>query len=190
MPNLNLLPLAEQQKRKVDLLNYYTLIAGITLVTGAVVLAGILLLFDQVYRVNLNTLTNQKAQVESQAALYLDVQKKAQTLEKQLTSITKAQAQTTHWATLLTELQAVTPPGVSIKSVQFGQGADSTKTASKTDISGSADSRRSAAQLQLALSTSQYFKNPEIQTTTLAGGVIDYRIAVEVNYDKLNGPAK
>lgn len=190
MPTLNLLPLAEQQKRKVDLLNYYTLMVGITLVTGALVLAGILLLFDQVYRVNLSTLTNQKAQAESQAALYLDVQKKAQTLEKQLAGISKAQNQTTHWATLMTELQAVTPPNVSIKAVKFGQTADSTKTATKTEISGSADSRRSVGELQLALGASQYFKNPEIQTTTVAADVVEYKITTDVDYEKLNGPAK
>lgn len=191
MTTLNLLPLVEQRKRKIDLLNYYTLMGGVVLVTGALVLAAILLLFDQVYRVNLDTLKGQKAQAESQAALYLDVQKKAESLEKQLTSLKLAQNQTTHWSSFLTELQNITPPTVSVRGIKLGQSSGSTATATtKTELSGHADTRRSAGEFQLALNGSPLFKNAELQTTTDAGGGVDYTISTEINYDKLNGPAK
>src|SRR5680860_1240592 len=68
---LNLLPRKEQQRRRTDLLNYYTLVAGIVTVTGALVMAGLLLLFDQVYKVNLATLQTDKQLAESQAVGYL-----------------------------------------------------------------------------------------------------------------------
>ncbi len=193
MATLNLLPLAEQQKRKLDLLNYYTLVGGIVLTSGVLILAATLLLFDQVYRVNLDTLKNQKVQAESQAALYLDTEKKAQTLEKQLASIKQAESQSTHWAVLMTELQKLTPPSVSIQGVKLGQGNAPAPGAAgtKTEIGGHADSRRSLGELQLAMSTSPYFKNVEIlSSTTTTGTAIEYKISTDINYDKLNGPAK
>lgn len=185
---VNLLPASEQQKRKTYLRNYYTLTGGVVLAAGVIVLAAILLLFDQVYRLNLDAANSQKVQAESQAALYLDVEKKANDLSKQLATLKKASDQSTHWASLMTDLQTFTPPGVSVKSINI----DSSGTAGsqKTTVTGSADSRRSAAQFQIALAGSPHFKNVELDTTTQTGGTVDYKISLEVNFDKLNGPVK
>lgn len=200
---INLLPSKELRQRAADRLNYYTLIGGIATVTGAVVLAGVLLLFDKVYQLNLDSLKSQKAQAESQAVLYLDVEKKAKDLAGQLESLKKAQAQTTRWASLMTELQALTPPNVSIRAIDFrpatpgttagtGAGAGSAPaTSTKTQIVGTADSRRSLGQFQLALSKSPYFRNVDIETSNLVGlAGIDYQITMDVNYDKLTGTGK
>lgn len=186
MPTLNLLPVPEQRQRKVDLLNYYTLMGGIVLVSGALLLAGILLVFDQVYRVQLDALKAQQGQAESQAALYLDVQKKSEALASQLASVTKAQSQTTQWASILTELQTVTPPTISVAGIKLAQVAG--PNGARTELSGHADSRRDVGEFQLALAASKYFKNPEIQTTTATEKGVDYTISTEINYDKLNGP--
>jgi Tfp pilus assembly protein PilN len=188
MSLINLLPSVEQRSRKTDQLNYYTILGGLICVIGTIALAGFLLVFDQIYRVNLQQLTTQKTQVESQAALFLDTEKKAKTLSTQLESLKKAQGQTTHWSSVLTELQSVTPPGVAIQSISIKDpGSSSTKVS--TDVTGSASSRRSLGEFQLALSTSKYFKSVEIQSSNLSGtGGVDYRLTLEVNYDKLNGP--
>lgn len=193
MALINLLPAQVQRQRKIDLLNYYTLLGGMVLVLGVVVLAGLLLLFDQVYRVNLETAKQQKAQAESQAVLNLDVEKKAQGLEKQLEQLQKANSQTTRWATLLTELQALTPPTLSIQAMALKTAAAGgpASAETKTTITGRADSRRTLGQFQIALSQSPYFKNVEIATSTLTGtGSIDYQITTEINFDKLNGPVR
>ncbi len=196
---INLLPLAERRARRVDQLNYYTLMGGISVAIGAVCLAAVLLVFDQIYRLNLTQLKTQKASAEGQAALYLDVEKKATSLEKQLESLKKAQGQTTRWSSLLTELQTLTPPTVSIKSVKFvppgGGGAQpgAAAASTKTDLVGTADSRRSLGQFQIALSQSKIFKNVEIQSSSqkdASGETVDYKLTLDVDYDKLNGPAK
>lgn len=196
MFTFNLLPQAAQKRHQRDILNYYTLLGGIAVATGALLVAATLLLFDQVYRANLDTLKTQKTQAESQAALYLDVEKKAQELEKQLTSVQKAQGQTTRWASILSELQNLTPPSVSVNSLKLAQAggasAPNPANASKTQVVGRADSRRSLGQFQLALSGSPYFKNVEIQTSTASSSstAIDYTLSTEIDYSKLSGPAK
>lgn len=207
---INLLPVAERRARHTDQLNYYTLMGGISIAIGAICLAGVLLVFDQIYRLNLEQLKTQKVAAEGQAALYLDVEKKATSLEKQLESLKKAQGQTTRWATLLTELQTLTPPTVSVKSVKFvpsgtastgaapaasppDAGKPAAGTSAKTDLVGTAENRRSLGQFQIALSQSKIFKNVEIQSSNqkgATGGVVDYKITMEVDYGKLNGPTK
>ncbi len=192
---LNLLPDQEKQKRRVDALNYYTLTAGIVLVTGALVLAGILLLFDQVYRTNLSNLQQERAQAESQSAAYLDIEKEAKDLELQLANLQKANQETTRWASLIAALRSFTPPSVSIKTLEFQPATDASAATAVPDrqnrsrISGSADSRRSLGQFQLALSESPFLKNVEIETTTLSEKFVQYSISMEVDYQKLEGPA-
>ncbi|MDP9212160.1 MAG: PilN domain-containing protein [bacterium] len=190
---LNLLPDQEKQKRRVDALNYYTLTAGIVLVTGALALAGILLLFDQVYRTNLASLQQERSQVESQSAAYLDVEKEAKNLELQLANLQKANQQTTHWASLIAALRSFTPPSVSIETLEFQPPATTADAPAAQQnhsrISGSADSRRSLGQFQLALSESPFLKNVEIETTTLNEKLVQYSISMEVDYQKLEGPA-
>ncbi len=188
MATINLLPDRILKQRQVDARNYYTLVGGMVVVIGTVVVAGFLLLFDQVYRVELSNLTTQKVQVEAQAAQYLDVEKKGEALSKQLTSLKTAENQTTHWTNLLTTLQTVTPPGVSVDA--FSVADASNKQAAKTTIAGKADSRRSVAEFQIALAGSPYVKSAEIETTGQQGTVINYSIALEINYDKLNGAGK
>lgn len=190
---INLLPASERQKRKAYLLNYYTLVGGIVLVAGSLVLAVLLLLFSQVYRLNLDAAKAQKAQAESQAALYLDTEKKAADLSKQLENLKRAQNQTTHWSAILTDLQAFTPPNVSVKSITIKPaGAAQQGGTNRAEIQGVADSRRSAAQFQVALAGSKNFRNVEMEVTTASTptGPVEYKITLEVNYDKLNGPLK
>lgn len=195
---LNLLPRKEQQRRRTDLLNYYTLVAGIVTVTGALVMAGLLLLFDQVYKANLSTLQADKQAAESQAAEYLDVQKQAEDLEIQLDNLRKAEGQTTRWGALAAALRSLTPPGVSIKTVQFlGSGATTAagtpqadgqnvpSAAAKSEITGVTESRRALGQFQLALSRSPFLKEAQILNTTREEGVIEYTIMVEVDQSEL-----
>ena len=195
MAHINLLPVTEQHKRKVDALNHYTLLSGVVIVAGAVALTCMLLLFDQVYKYQLQALKSDKASAEAQAALYLDVEKKALGLEKQLQSMKQAQGQSTSWANILAELQRITPPGVSIESIDLKGGnvpGAAANSSTKTTVTGKADNRRSVAQLQLAMSESPFFKNVELETTNLLGttdaGGVQYRISVDVNYDKLGAP--
>lgn len=191
MATVNLLPVSERQKRKSYLRNYYALVGGVVLVSGLLVLAALLLLFDQVYRLNLDAARNQKVQAEGQAALYLDVEKKAQALSQQLDKLKQAQGQTTHWSSLMTTLQQYTPPGVSIRSITIkpaAQGAGQGTGSSKTTVEGMADSRRSAAQFQIGLANSPYFKDVEMESTESLGSVISYRISLDVNFHKLAGP--
>lgn len=190
MRTLNLFPEQVARQRKVDLLNYYTLLAGMVVVLGAIVLAGLLLLFDQVYRLNLASAKDQKAQAESQAALYLDVEKKGLALEKQLEDLKRASGQTTSWATLLNELQRLIPSAASVQSINVQSGGAAGK-ATKTTISGRAASRRTVGEFQVALSQSPLFSNAEIANTILTGsGAVDFKISTDINFDKLNGPAK
>lgn len=195
MSVINLLPAQVQHERKVALLNYYTLLAGIITISGALILAALLVVFDQVYKAQLENVTNQKRQAQAQTALHLDTEKKAQDLQKQLEALKRAQGQTTHWTTLLTELQRLTPLSVAIQSVDLKTAAanptSTAAAATKTEISGRADSRRSLGELQVALSSSPYFKNVEIlQSTLTSTGAVDYKISTDINFDKLNGPEK
>lgn len=186
---VNLLPLHEQHKRRIDLMNHYTLVGGIIVVVGTVVLAGTLLLLDGVYRLNLGELNNQLASAKAQSALYAVTERDAQKLEKDLTTAVKAQGETTHWAALLTELQTVTPATISIEGVSFKQPAGAS-TQNRTEVKGKADSRRSLGEFQKSLSNSKYFKNVEIETSTLSNeSVVTFRMTMDVDYDKLKGPA-
>lgn len=189
---VNLLPADEQQKRRVDALNYYTLMGGIVTVTGALVLAAMLLFFDQIYQANLAIVKADKARADGQTALYLDTEKRSNELAKQLDSLQRAHAQATHWSSALVELQAVTPESVSIQSMDIKGAANAgTSQGAKTEVSGTADSRRSLGEFQLALAASPYFKNVEIESSNLTStGAVDYHVALEVNYDRLNGPAQ
>lgn len=189
---LNLLPSKEQQRRRTDLLNYYTLVAGIVTVTGALVMAGLFLVFDQVYKVNLAGLRTDQQLVESQAAAYLDVEKEAKDLEAQLGNLRKAEGQTTRWAALVSALRSLTPEGVSIKTVAFqGEGALSPGAAATqpannlSQITGVTASRRALGQFQLALSQSEFLKRAQILNTTKQGKVIQYSIEIEVNQSEL-----
>ena len=192
--SLNLLPARELLKRRTDALNYYTLVVGVVTVTGTLVLAGMLLLFDQVYRANLTNLAEEKALTESQAAAYLDIEKEAEGLELQLTNLQKANQQTTHWASLIAALRSLTPPPVSIKSLEFQSrpaagAAPAGGQENRSKITGAADSRRSLGQFQLALSESPFLEDVEIETTTLNGKFVEYAISMTVDYRKLEGPA-
>lgn len=189
---LNLLPRKEQQRRRTDLLNYYTLVAGIVTVTGVLVMAGLLLVFDQVYKVNLATLQTDKQLAESQAVAYLDIEKEAQDLEIQLENLRKAEGETTRWAALVAALRSLTPEGVSIKTVAFqgkgaaGQVAPNPQTqGNQSQITGVTASRRALGQFQLALSQSAFLKEAQILTTTQEGKVIQYVISIEVDQSEL-----
>ena len=196
MGHINLLPAAEQHKRRVDALNHYTLVSGIVTVAGAVAMAGMLLVFDQIYKYQLQSLKTEKVSAEAQSVLYLDVEKKALDLEKQLDSLKRAQGQTTSWASVMSELQRITPAGVAIEAIDLkGTGvatAAAGQKSTRTTVSGTADNRRSLGQFQLALASSPYFKNVEIESSNLAGpspdGGVDYKITLDVNYDKLGAP--
>lgn len=198
---LNLLPRREKEKRKSDALNYYTLVGGIVVVTGALVLAGLLLLFDQVYKADLARLQQEKRQAETEAAAYLPVEKEAKDLEIQLAKLKRADEQTTHWAALVAALRNFTPPGVSIKSVTFqpdgtnaqggqAQPGQAQGNAGTSQITGTAESRRALGQFQIALSESTFLKSVEILNTTRPKGskVVQYTISVEVDKSKLEGP--
>lgn len=185
---INLLPLSERRERHTDLLNYYTLTAGVITVIGVVAMAACLLLFDQLYQYNLTQLKNQKKTADGQVALYLDTEKQAKTLETDITSLLKAQSSTSSLTSLIRELQAVTPAAASIDSITLSDGADG-KGNQKTSVTGKADSRRTVGEMQLALSASKYFKNVEIDSTALAGAndFVIYKISLDINYDKLQG---
>ncbi|MEX2043463.1 MAG: PilN domain-containing protein [Patescibacteria group bacterium] len=202
---LNLLPSKEQQRRRTDLLNYYTLVTGIVTVTGALVMAGLLLVFDQVYKINLADLRSDKQLVESQAAAYLDIEKEAKDLEIQLDNLRKAEGETTRWAALVSALRGLTPEGVSIKTVTFqgegapGQGTPNSQPANSpsgqaqpgqsrnnvSQITGVTESRRALGQFQLALSGSPFLKRAQILNTDKQGKVIQYTIEIEVNQSEL-----
>lgn len=191
MPGINLLPAVERHKRRIDQLNYFTLIGGIVTVVGALALSGFLIAIDQIYRVNLEGLRSQRAQAVGQSALYLNTEKKADDLAGQLANLKKAQNQTTHWSSILTELQILTPPAVSVKSLSIKSNAGG-QPSQKAQITGLADSRRSLGEFQVALTRSPYLKNIDISTSNLIGSgtAVDYQITLDVNFDKLNGPVK
>ncbi|MDP3999962.1 MAG: PilN domain-containing protein [bacterium] len=191
---LNLLPRKEQRRRRTDLLNYYTLVAGIVTVTGALVMAGLLLVFDQIYKVNLDDLQADKQLVESQAVAYLDIEKEAKGLEVQLDNLRQAEGQTTRWAALVSALRTMTPEGVSIKTVAFigkdaaGQGAvdnQSQNQNNQSQITGVTTSRRALGQFQLALSESAFLKESQILNTTREGKVIQYTMSIEIDQSEL-----
>ncbi|HEY8108777.1 MAG TPA: PilN domain-containing protein [Patescibacteria group bacterium] len=189
---LNLLPHKEQRRRKTDLLNYYTLVAGIATVTGALVMAGLLLIFDQVYKANLTSLQAEQQLAEAQAAEYLDVEKDADQLALQLGELKKAEGETTRWAALVSALRSLTPDGVSIKTVKFqgqqtGAQAAQPGNGDPSEITGVTESRRALGQFQLALAQSPFIKEAQILNTTREGKVIRYTVGIKVNTKELEG---
>ena len=195
MSHVNLLPKSTLQKRQRYLRNYYAVLTGGILLAGVLVLTVLLLLFDQIYRLNLSSAQAERAQAQSTAAGYLNTEKQATDLAKQLNTLKQAQGQSTRWAMLLTDLQSVTPAGVSVKQIDV-QGAEATGTPgaaaaiTKATLSGAADSRRSAAAFQVALASRPSFKNVELNTTTKGDAVIEYKITFDANFDKLKGSTK
>lgn len=190
MSTVNLLPKGEREKRQQYLRNYYTLLIGAILLAGLLVMTVILLLFDQVYRLNLQSAQAEKAQAQSEAAMYLDTEKDALNLAKQLETLKKAQAQTTHWASLLSDLQRVTPAGVTVEQLDVRPAQAAGAQATKAFVTGNADSRRSVAEFQIGLAALPAFKNVEMEATTLNGTAVDYKISFDINYDKLEGSKK
>jgi Tfp pilus assembly protein PilN len=192
MSTPNLLPKREREKRQQFLRNYYTLLIGAILLAGLLVVTAILLLFDQVYRLNLQSAQAERAQAQSEAALYLNTEKDAQALSKELDTLKKAQSQTTHWSTLLSDLQRVTPAGVAVEKIdiQPPQAGNTQGGGTRASITGSADSRRSVAEFQIGLAATPAFKNVEMEATTQSGVAVQYKISFEVNYDKLEGAKK
>jgi Tfp pilus assembly protein PilN len=190
---LNLLPHKEQRRRRTDMLNYYTLVAGVVTVTGALVMAGLLLIFDQVYKANLTALHADKQVAESQAVAYLNTEKEAKNLEIQLNNLRRAEGQTTHWAALVSALRGLTPDGVSIKTVEFkgqitpGKGVPATLGSDQSQITGVAESRRALGQFQVALAQSAFLKESQILNSTRQGKVIQYTIAIKINQAELEG---
>lgn len=194
MSHVNLLPKSTLQKRQRYLRNYYAVLTGGVLLAGVVVLTVLLLLFDQIYRLNLSSAQAERAQAQSTAAGYLDIEKKATDLAQQLNTLKQAQGQSTRWAMLLTDLQAVAPEGVSVKQIDV-QGAEATggaagAAATKATLAGTADSRRSVAAFQVALASRPSFKNVELNTTNKGETLIEYKISFDANFDKLKGSAK
>jgi Tfp pilus assembly protein PilN len=192
MSTVNLLPKREREKRQQYLRNYYTVLIGAILLAGILIVTVVLLLFDQVYRLNLQSAQAERAQAQSEAAMYLDTEKDALNLSKQLDTLKKAQSQTTHWATLLTDLQRTTPAGVSVEQIDI-RPAQTTGTpggGTRAFISGLADSRRSIAEFQIGLAAMSAFKNVEMEATTQNGPAVEYKISFDVNYDKLEGSKK
>lgn len=191
MSTVNLLPRSSQEKRQRYLRNYYTLLTGGVLLAGAIVLTVLLLLFDQIYRLNLASAKTERSTAQAAAVTYLDVEKQAAELSKQLSTLKQAQGQSTRWASLLLDLQAVTPPGVSIKQISVqGPEAGAAGTATRASLTGSADSRRSVAEFQIALAGRPAFKNVELETTTKGDQTVEYKISFDTNFEKLKGGAK
>lgn len=191
MSTVNLLPRSSQEKRQRYLRNYYTLLTGGVLLAGAIVLTVLLLLFDQIYRLNLASAKTERSTAQAAAVTYLDIEKQAAELSKQLSTLKQAQGQSTRWASLLLDLQAVTPPGVSIKQISVqGPEAGAAGTATRASLTGSADSRRSVAEFQVALAARPAFKNVELETTTKGDQTVEYKISFDANFEKLKGGTK
>ena len=192
MSTVNLLPRADREKRQRYLRNYYTLLTGGILLAGVIVLTVLLLLFDQLYRLNLANAEAAKVQATQAAANYLDVEKQAAELSKQLNVLKQAGGMGTKWAALLVDLQTITPPGVAIKQIEIQgpEGGAASAASNKAKLNGTADSRRSVAEFQVALASRPYFKNVELETTTKADQTVEYTISFEANFDKLKGSAK